>query len=193
MIRTPTELMAERVRLGLSRKELASLTGDTESFIRAIEHTKATAIPGHVVEEIERLQRVWLTMTNQWQPTTSPIVLLTYWSDDDLDQNGSAWDKLAPFANFHRALSSHIAGLLRENYDVMLVAFNYPLFAASRYGGDDTPENRRAWALDWAKQYRITEPTISYAPFHEIGTEQPLPPLKSFLRTTMEHGKVSRK
>jgi hypothetical protein len=158
MIRTPTELMAERVRLGLSRKELASLTGDTESFIRAIEHTKATAIPGHVVRELERLSRLEWEMRNRFtRPSGYPIAILTYWSDDDMERSGSMWDKMAPFASFHRAVSSQVATVLRTHYDVLLIAFNYPLFAASRYGGDDTPENRRAWALNWARQYRITE------------------------------------
>ena len=157
MIQTPTELMAERVRLGLSRKELASLTGDTESFIRQVEHTKALNIPLHVVRELKRLAAIRHGMQCDWQPQTSPIILLTYHSDDDLNQNGTVWDNMAPTASFHRSLCSHLASVLRSHYDVLLIAFNYSLFAASRYGGEDTPQNRRAWALDWSKQYRIIE------------------------------------
>lgn len=155
MIRTPTELMAERVRLGLSRKELASLTGDTESFIRQIEHTKALNIPSHVVQELQRLSMVRSDMLNTWTPHAKPIVLMTYWSDDDLDQNGTDWDRLAPFASFHQSVTAHIRGILQKDYAPLLMAFNYPLFIKSQYGAEDTPENRRAWALDRAQHYRI--------------------------------------
>jgi transcriptional regulator with XRE-family HTH domain len=157
MIRTPTELMAERIRLGLSRKELAELTDDAESFIRRIEHTKCTNISVHVVKGLEKLAGFRLTMQNRFVGQKSPTVLITYHSDDDLDQNGSAWDKIAPTASFHRALCSHLASVLRPHYEVLLIAFNYPLFTAWNCGGEDTPENRRAWALDRAAQYRITE------------------------------------
>ena len=155
MICTPTELRAERERLGLSRNEMAELTSDSPAFIRQIEHTKSINIPAHVVKELERLAAIRSRMQHLFQPTKTPIVIITYHSDDDLDQSGTAWDKMAPTASFHRALCSHVASVLRSRHSLLLIAFNYPLFAASRYGSEDTSENRRAWAIAQAKRYRI--------------------------------------
>jgi transcriptional regulator with XRE-family HTH domain len=160
-MKTPTEMMAERVRLGLSRKELADLTGDTESFIRGIEHTKAINMPAHVLQHLRALAGIRRQMIDDWiaeQNTLenrSPCVLLTYHSDDDLKQNGSAWDKNAPTASFHRAVMATLKTYsMHGGLKTLMLCFNWQLFTASKPPRPDTFEGRRAWAIAWADQYR---------------------------------------
>lgn len=160
-MKTPTEMMAERVRLGLSRKELADMTGDTESFIRGIEHTKAINMPAHVLQHLRALAAIRRGMITDWieaqntRGNQSPCVLLTYHSDDDLKANGDKWDKEAPTASFHRAVMATLKTHAQAGgLETLMLCFNWPLFQASAHAGRDTFETRRAWAISWASQYR---------------------------------------
>lgn len=158
---TPTEMMAERVRLGLSRKELADLTGDNESFIRQIEHVKAINVPLHVKDQLNMLLTIRHDMIDRWKKRDNefPCVLLTYHSDDDLMASGGSWDRKAPTASFHRAVMAELRCRLHEAPEpTLMLCFHLPLFERSDHAKrGDTFDNRRAWAIDWAKQYREIE------------------------------------
>jgi hypothetical protein len=159
-ITTPAELQATRQYLGLSRKELADITGDTDSFIRGIEHPRALHVPSHIVDALAHLNSKRYEMVNSWQPSD---IIVTFHSQGVLDAHALEWDQIAPTASFHMAVCSHIANSPRKGkYSYKkayrrLVGFAPTIFAASEFGSEDTMDNRIAWARAWSRQYKITE------------------------------------
>jgi hypothetical protein len=159
-ITTPAELQATRQWLDLSRKELAHVTGDTESFIRNIEHPRALNLPSHVINALQDLENRRSEMINAWEPAD---IIVTFHSQGVFDAYALEWDMIAPTASFHMAVCSHIARLLQSGshgfsiFNCSLVGFAPTIFAASEFGREDTMENRIAWARAWARQYKVTE------------------------------------
>jgi hypothetical protein len=157
-ITTPAELQAARQWLGLSRKDLADMTGDAESFIRAIEHPKAVNLPKHIVKHIESLQVLHARVVGRRLADGVGDVLVTFHSQAVFDIYALSWDRQMPTASFHLSVCGAIqSGCHQEWPRPRLVGFSPTLFAASEFGREDTMENRIAWARAWARQYRVTE------------------------------------
>jgi hypothetical protein len=150
-IRTPSEMMIARVALGLSRDELAHLCGITAHELKRREHIKGRGLPGGVLEEIEKLQSLQAYLAVELRHRDA---IVTYWTDNHLQDHGFELDKLAPTASFHRAAAALAHEASRKG--CIMLCYAHDLFTASDFAvGRDTIDMRRAWAVEWARNYTV--------------------------------------
>jgi transcriptional regulator with XRE-family HTH domain len=156
MIRTPAELMAARVALGLSREELAGLADTTAAEIKNREHTKARGLPQNVLDSIETLRNAQHALAER---LLSCDAIVTFWTDSHLEEHGFDFDRLAPTSSFHRAA----AALAHAESGRIVLCYAHGLFLdyckedpeKGRPAKPNTPEVRARWAIEWQKGYAV--------------------------------------
>lgn len=151
-MRTPADLKAARLRLGLSHREAAQLIGwPPEGDVSQMERAKSNVCWEGYAEELRMFDLDANGLREQlWCDAEECGAILTYGNDEDLAMSPRMVDRDARFASVHQAIAREVQSRIFAETNVLPPIVEYSKRLYEEYSLQHGGKSREEWAVERA-------------------------------------------